>query len=649
VKIPEFILKKLYVPGSLKTTPGGFTFDIHNTFAPATVTGVGLDVDGVSVPLAGLSLQEEGRDPYPAVTISPTSPFFLSVNVRVHFIVQGVVPRQGHLTVHVLTREAGELALVIQASAPARSAPANPMHSIQASISKWLRRRQPPYPEEITVDAGAVIGEISPNIYGHFVEHLERCVYGGIWTENGANLRSDTLALVKALKPSIIRYPGGNFASGYHWEDGIGPRPSRPRCYDQAWHNWDNNMVGTDEFMQFCAQVGADPFLVVNDGSGTPDEAARWVAYCNDVYGEQAGLRAANGHPAAYYVRWWGLGNEVWGEWQIGHTDAESYVNRARPFITAMRAVDPTIHIVGVGDGLLSDDPVSASRQWNDCVLVHLGDQIDALSFHVYNPGQEGWRERYDAYELHHLVCAAPLSVEAMIRRMAAQTARLSPWRKVGVALDEWNLFLPPVQGAKSMHHQAYNLRDALYTAGKLNAFQRQCNSLVMANLAQLVNVLPLIVTDKQRAFATAIYYPFQLYRRMESLALRLQTNSPTFSTSAEGNVAAQQEVPYLDSIATCDPNRQRLVLGLVNRHPDRKCRLDIHLRGFESGQPGHRLTAHQGWLLSSPNPLDANTFENPNLVIPQTLEMPARLRDRLVVYLPPASLAVLVMKAEVE
>ena len=639
MKIPEFVLKKLYVPGSFKATSSGFSFDFLNTFAPAAVTGVGLDVDGVAVPITALILQLEGHDPYPAVTISPQSPFFLPTKCLVHFAAQSAAPRQGRLTIHVNTREAGELVFTIQTNA----APVRPSSVARPdgapAFASWLHRRQDLCRVEMVVDAALAIGEINPYIYGHFVEHLERCVYDGIWTQNGALLRQDTLELVQALKPPVIRYPGGNFASGYHWEDGIGPRHRREKRFDPAWQVWDSNMVGTDEFMDFCKRGDSDAFLVVNDGSGTPEEAARWVAYCNDAFGAAADRRAANGHPAAYNVRLWGVGNEVWGEWQVGHTDAASYAIRASRFISAMRAADPTIRIVAVGQSILSDDAGDTGRGWNQAVLHQLGDQIDAISFHVYTPGEEGWRERYDPHELHHLVCAAPLSIEAMIRRCASQASSLIPWRKIGVALDEWNLQFPPVAGAASMHYQPYNMRDALYVAGMLNAFQRQCNDLVVANLAQLVNVLPLIVTTEQRAFATSLYYPFQLYRHMERVALHVRKDGLTFNTDALGNIAAQREAPYLDATATCDPRRQTLVLGLVNRHPDNKARVEIRLRGFES------LAMSDGWLLAAPDALAVNTEKNPMQVRPRAWRISDGPRDHLIITLPPASLAVVTMK----
>ena len=350
-----------------------------------------------------------------------------------------------------------------------------------------------PLKASVEVDARAVIGRINPRVYGHFIEHLERCIYDGVWTADGTRLREDTLALIDALNPPLMRYPGGNFASGYHWQDGIGPKSQRPARTDKAWNATESNQVGTDEFMAFCRVVDAEPFLVVNDGSGTPEEAARWVEYCNAATGEQAKRRTANGRAAPYNVRLWGAGNEVWGAWQIGTTSAENYAARLIAFADAMRAADPSIEIVAVGDKVLTDDPDDPGARWNETVLRAAADKTDHLSFHIYHPDQAGWRENYDPESLHHTVLAAPLGTERIIQRIAAQIAAFAPDQKIGVALDEWNLWLAPPPEARSMHDLNYTLRDALYAAGMLNAFQRQCNLLSLANLAQLVNVLPLI------------------------------------------------------------------------------------------------------------------------------------------------------------
>lgn len=657
--IPEFILRKLFVRDSLKTHADGFSFALLNTFAPGTITSLALHVDGRPAPADALVVQTQDGTPREAASITAEHPFPLPMGVAVSVEVRGVPLGQGRLALRAETREAGTLAFTIQATAPdARQGRRGARDPVLRQGGRWRRLLRPqrwlrrPLRAEVEVDAESVLGEIHPHVYGHFVEHLERCVYGGIWTDDGSQLRPDTLALIRALRPPVIRYPGGNFASGYHWEDGIGPKDRRPRRYDAAWQSWESNQVGTDEFLAFSAEVGADPFLVVNDGSGTPEEAARWVAYCNDPPATEPGKRrAANGHAEPYRVRLWGVGNEVWGTWQIGHTGAAEYVERLRQFAAAMRAADPNIRIVAVGDGPLSDTADgrsgesgiahSAGYEWNDAVLRGAGDLIDYLSFHIYQPEQQAWKETYDLDALHHTICAAPLDVEAIVQRMAAHIAAVSPARAIRVALDEWNVWLSPPEGAATMHRVVYALRDALYAAGMFNVFHRQCNALTMANLAQLVNVLPLIVTDEHRAAATALYYPFLLYRDMERLALNVQADGPTFNSEGLGrNISLHQNVPYLDVSATRDATGQRLVLGIVNRHPTLDINATFALRRWG------RLRPVQARVLGGSNPLAANTLDEPDQVTVRPAPLPKIRGDQLTGRFPASSVSVLTLEA---
>ncbi len=509
------------------------------------------------------------------------------------------------------------------------------------NIFKRLFRK--PIRSQMVIELDQVVGEINPHVYGHFVEHLENCVYGGVFSKDGASVNEDVLTLVKALKPPNIRYPGGNFASDYHWEEGIGPKDQRPVHTDRAWHVQDPNQVGTDEFLQYCEAVGAAPFLVINDGSGTPEEAARWVAYCNDPATTPMGKkRAENGHPEPYGVKLWGLGNEVWGEWQIGHTDAAGYVERIRAFIDAMRAVDPEIKLVAVGLDQLEGDPRNAT-EWNQTVLEGLGDAIDFLSFHVYQPSEEGYQESYDPARLYHSIVAAPHSTEEAIKRMADLIKNVVPGRKIGIALDEYNVKYPPQPGARSMHDLVYTLRDGLYVAGMLNAFHRQCEDLQIANIAMLVNVLPLIVKPEgQAAFPTPLYFPFLLYSKMESQVLSVKHWSPTFAAQGLGlNISPQPQVPYVDVTVTSAADGSRVVLGLLNRHPLKDASLMIGLKGEDQKS----LKTTESWLMNGPDPLAANTADAPD-VVKVTQEKPPALRFGWIdCRLPPASLQVLVLE----
>jgi alpha-L-arabinofuranosidase len=628
--IPEFITRKLVVKESLKQSADGFSVDLHNTFAPATFLGLSVEVDGKAVLAEDVSLTPQGGESLRVSEISSQNPFPFAVGATYILSIKGVHLMEGKLRVAVETREAGAVSLSVRLKGREKA-------SRTATKSRFPKIFNFPLRASVEVDAREVIGRISPRVYGHFIEHLERCIYDGIWTADGAYLRTDTLALISALNPPLMRYPGGNFASGYHWEDGIGPKTQRPLRTDKAWNADESNQVGTEEFMAFCRAIDSEPFLVVNDGSGSPEEAARWVEYCNAAAGEQAKRRAANGHVAPYGVRLWGAGNEVWGAWQIGTTSAENYAARLIAFADAMRAADPSIEIVAVGDKVLTDDSTDPGARWNAAVLNAAADKIDHLSFHIYHPDQAGWREHYDPENLHHTVMAAPLSAERVIQRIGAQIAAISPSRKIGVAFDEWNLWLAPPPEARSMHDLNYNLRDALYAAGMLNAFQRQCNTLSLANLAQLVNVLPLIRTDATRAVPTAMYYAFWLYQFMRELALKVELKAPAFDSDELGTIAAQKCVPYLDVGATRADSSSGLTLSLLNRHPASRIRAELGLRGF-----GRLQKPSRAYLLTGPSLLAVNTFEQPNTVAVREVELPDLRGEKLFVEIPASSIMVI-------
>jgi len=631
LKIPEFILAGMFVKGSLESRGGGFRFALKNSYAAATLYDLELEIDGAAVPPGRLSLRLEGQsEAVPLTEIGEDRPFALPLNRELEVLVSEGTPGTGKLRIRVLTREVGPLAFSVKSAPDARR---NDRWPGSPALARLLL---PGLRAAVAVNAEDPIGTADPNLFGHFVEHLESCVYGGIWDQQGQTFHEDVVRLVEELAPPIIRYPGGNFASDYHWEDGVGPRDGRPRRYNRAWHVEDSNAVGTDEFLAFCRRVGAEALLVVNDGSGTPEEAARWVAYCNEPADGPAGrLRAANGHPEPWGVRWWGLGNEVWGDWQIGHTDAAGYVRRIRPFIQAMKRVDPGIRLVAVGLDHLENDPRGAA-DWNGTVLAGIGAQIDCLSFHVYQPSEEGYLPDYDQRALYRSIVTAPLNVEDAILRMAAQIEALVPGRGVRIALDEWNVKLPPRPGAASMHEQEYTVRDALYVAGMLNVFQRSCRVMGMANLAMLVNVLGAIAKRGEAAPAelTPVGLPFLLYRDMEPNVLRCRVSSPCFAAPALGlNISAKSEVPWLDASATRDEAGRRLVLALVNRHPERSMRVSLSLSGFE----GHRPSRCR--RLAGRNPLDRRV----ELTSPP---LPARRGARMEMPLPPASLTVVELES---
>jgi alpha-N-arabinofuranosidase len=632
--IPEFLLRKLIDKDSFDIQENGFSFIIHNSFAPATLTGFHLWVDGRPVPGEKILVRYGSQQPLESNVISPEEPLDLAVGMDVKVQVEDHPYGEGDLQFSIDTREAGELAFSMKDKPPDHRTASRR----QASLFQRLIPR--PLKVDVHVDAEAVIGEINPYVYGHFVEHLERCVYGGIWTEDGSSLRQDTLEWIRKLNPPIIRYPGGNFASGYHWQDGVGPKDKRPERYDAAWKVTESNQVGTDEFVAFCQEVKSDPFLVVNCGNGSAEEAADWVAYCNQASGEGQGAhRAANGNVEPYGVKIWGVGNEVWGPWQIGHSSAEEYAQRLSAFASAMRNADASIKLVAVGDKVQSDRADDPGRLWNEEILRHAGDQIDYLSFHLYQPDQSGWQESYDLDELHHIVCAAPLDAEKMMQRMAAQIQEIVPQRDIRIAFDEWNLWLPPPEGAKSMHQVEYCMRDALYTAGMLNVFHRQCNSLAIANLAQLVNVLRFIVTNEESSYAAPYYYPFVMYQQMETTALQCRVQGKYYDSAALGNITEMRDVPYVDVTASVNPDRTRLVFGIVNRHPTSRAFVDIDLKNFED------MLLSSGSVLYHSDLLATNSFDDPERVKPKEVSIPGKKGKRFKLDLPQASVSLLVLE----
>ncbi len=253
----------------------------------------------------------------------------------------------------------------------------------------------------IKLDFDRQLGTIDRNIYGNFIEHLGRCIYGGIYDEGSPlsdsdGFRKDVLEAVRNLRISVLRWPGGNFSSGYNWKDGIGPKDLRPRRWDTAWQAEESNRFGTDEFIAYCRKVGAEPYICVNMGTGTMQEAADWVEYCNGTMNtDWANLRRKNGHPEPYSVKLWGLGNEIYGSWQAGHKDATQYAQLAAEFAKMMRWIDPDIKLVACGGN---------NADWDRQVLEGVGQFADYISMHHYGGSLDTAKEIDDAHRLEQQV-----------------------------------------------------------------------------------------------------------------------------------------------------------------------------------------------------------------------------------------------------
>jgi alpha-L-arabinofuranosidase len=339
----------------------------------------------------------------------------------------------------------------------------------------------------IKLDLDRRIGRLDRRVFGGFMEHLGRCIYGGIFDENSPlsderGYRRDVLEAAKNLRIPILRWPGGNFVSGYHWTDGIGPREKRPRKLDLAWSTEESNRFGTDEFIEYCRMLETEPYICVNMGTGTIDEAQAWVEYCNGTGGTYwANLRRENGHDEPYNVRYWGLGNEMYGEWQIGALSAENYVSKAREFAKVMRWTDPNIELVGCGLSGLTD--------WDRVVIEGLAPFVDYHSIHIYTGSDDYWSN-----------VLAPHQADRALRTTRATIERARYERRVEhpihVAYDEWNVWFREREQTSGLEER-YNLSDALAVATYLNVFARHCETVKIANLAQMVNVIAFILAQK--------------------------------------------------------------------------------------------------------------------------------------------------------
>jgi alpha-N-arabinofuranosidase len=449
-------------------------------------------------------------------------------------------------------------------------------------------------PARIKLDFDRRIGTIDRDIYGNFTEHLGRCIYGGIYDEGSPlsdsdGFRNDVLEAARNMHVSVLRWPGGNFSSGYNWKDGIGPKNDRPRRWGTAWQEEESNRFGTDEFIEYCRKLGAEPYICVNMGTGTMQEAADWVEYCNattDTY--WANQRRKNGHAEPYLVKYWALGNEVYGSWQAGHKDAADYAADALEFAKMMRWVDPSIKLVACG---------GPGVDWNMTVLEKLVDIVDYVSLHHYGGSLDNAKEFEDAHQFEKQIRVLDAEITAAMSRSRRK-------ERVAVAVDEWNIWFRSWfhRGDNHMLEEVYNLRDALWVASGLNTFHRNCKTVKLADMAQLVNVIAPIMTNSTGLVLQTTYYPLKLYtNHCGDVALDPLVQSDTFPGLAD--------VPYLDISATTDQANQKLTLAVVNRHPSADIPTDIVIEGF------HPQASGELYEINGPSLDSTNTFANPNRV----------------------------------
>ena len=444
-----------------------------------------------------------------------------------------------------------------------------------------LRAQAGPLTARVKIDTERPIGAIDPLIYGNFIEHLGRCIEGGVF-EEGSRLsdangfRKDVLEAARNLNVTLLRWPGGNFASNYHWRDGIGPRDKRPARLEMAWGTTESNRFGTHEFLQYVELLGTQPYICVNLGTGTWEEAQQWVEYVNSsVDTAVTRQRKENGRAQPWKVTYWGLGNEMDGPWQMGHRSAEDYGKHALEAAKLMKLTDPSIKLVAAGSS--NYNPGADWTGWNRTVLEHLKRHADYLALHRYVGNRDNDYYEFMASSLD--VDAKTKTAEGIIDIALSGEPR---GRRIYIAWDEWNVWYRArgaQQRGRRILEERYNLEDALVVATFLNSFVNHAHIVKMANMAQLVNVIAPMFTNEQGMFLQSIYYPLQLFaNNTKGTALQLFVDCPAYQSKTYG------DVPYLDVSSSLDG--ATLVLNVVNRHKDQPIATEFQLQDKQFAGP---------------------------------------------------------------
>jgi len=499
----------------------------------------------------------------------------------------------------------------------------------------------------VRLDRNAVIGDTDRRLFGAFIEHLGRCIYGGIFepdhptaTEKG--FRGDVLALVRELAPTIMRYPGGNFVSGYNWEDGVGPVDKRPRRMELAWLSTEPNTFGTNEFMDWCRFADIEPMLAVNLGTRGPDEARQLVEYCNHPSGtELSDRRRSHGWEEPHGIRFWCLGNEVDGPWQMGSKTATEYGRVAAEAAKLMRLTDPTIELAAAGS---SGRNMPTFGHWEREVLRHTFDHVGFISLHTY---------LNDYARDTPALLASPDLMDGFIEEVAAiadeVAGELKSSKRIMLSFDEWNVWYRTRRGktrtregwpvAPPILEEVYDVKDALAFGGACISLLNHADRVKAACLAQLVNAIAPIMTETGGpAWRQTIFFPFADFSNLgRGRVLKCEVDSPTYSATYFDPRGATdlhfpiENAPYLKVAAVHSAAAKTLTLFLLNRHLEEAASVEIAADGFDN------VTVRDATTLCHAD-LDAtNTRDEPERVRPAPLP-DVKVTDRIRVQLPPVS-----------
>ena len=477
-----------------------------------------------------------------------------------------------------------------------------------------------------TLNVGLARTKIDRNIYGHFAEHLGRCIYEGVWVgpdssiPNTRGIRNDVVQALRRIKIPVLRWPGGCFADEYHWEDGIGPRESRPTMINTHWGGvTENNHFGTHEFLDLCAQLGCEPYICGNVGSGTVREMAQWVEYLNfGGKSPMADLRRENGREEPWGVTYWGVGNENWG--CGGLMTADYYADQYRQYSLYCRNYEGR-KLYKIACGPRDDD-----EYWTDVLMKKAGRLIngrsymDGLALHYYTSIYENGRKRVgqatDFTEAEWIeILRKGLHMEDLIRRHSTIMDRYDPEKRVALIVDEWGTWYKVEPGTNpGFLYQQNAMRDALVAATSLDIFNRHADRVRMANIAQTINVLQAVVlTDKEKMVLTPTFHVYEMYTVHHDATL------VPVDLSSEKYEHDGVEIPALSASASVDAGgKLHLTMSNLNPHRDLDVQLRVHGRSCE---------AVSGTVLSGDAMNAHNTFEDPERVRPRDFDG-AKVKD---------------------
>jgi len=489
----------------------------------------------------------------------------------------------------------------------------------------------------LQLDTQHHVGAVDRRIFSGFLEHLGRAVYEGCYDPDSPlsderGFRRDVLDVLRPLGMPLVRYPGGNFVSCYDWKDGIGPRDQRPARPDYAWRSVESNHFGTDEFMEWCEDLGTEAMMAVNLGTAGTTEAVQLLEYCNHAAGTYwSDLRAKHGHPDPYNVKLWCLGNEMDGPWQAGHVPAQVYAQRADQAALMMKGIDPRIETIICGS---SHNRMPTYMEWDREVLEYCWDKVEYISAHRYSNNYRGDSAWFlaEGIEIDRTLddYAALLNYVRAVKKSN---------KRVHLSFDEWNVWYRAREGDHANGHwtraphlleEVYNLEDAIVVAQYLTSFLRHADTVKVACIAQIVNVIAPILTRPDGLLVQSIYHPFQLFSRYSvGNSLTPVIHGPCYQAGDRG------EAPVLDAAASHDERSGTVAIFLVNRSQQAELTVDIEIA---DGKLGRVLDAD---IMGGGDVKAANTWENPNRVAPTRGSAAVNATGGLSVRVPAPGLAV--------